>query len=211
MNSDSETEGKPQPLRKRFKEETAEAILTAAERVFAEEGLLAARMEDIAAAAGVSVGTLYNYFADRDALFTRLLELRRTELVQRLDDVPEGADRASFESELESLLRVIFEHFEEHRPFLSIALAGEHVPSTRATLSSRETMRAIYARFEKVVARGLGIGALSPESSALYPALLMGMSRGVLMRALYDESLGSVAPRAREVVRLFLKGSGPRP
>jgi AcrR family transcriptional regulator len=211
MNSDSKTEEKPQPLRKRFREETAEAILAAAERVFAEQGLHTARMDDIALAAGVSVGTLYNYFADREALFTKLLELRRADLVKRLDDVPAGVEGTPFESELESLLGVIFEHFDKHRRFLSIALAGEHVPSTRGTApSSRETMRAIYPRFEQVVARGLSAGSLSLESSALYPALLMGMARGVLMRSLYDESLGSMAPHAREVVRLFLTGARRR-
>lgn len=207
MNADSETERKAQRLRDRLKGATSAAILEAAERVFAEQGLHAARMEDIAGAAGVSVGTLYNYFADRGALFSALLELRRIELISRIDEALEKAGETPFESELEAMLRTLFEHFDVHRPFLSIALAGEHVPESAAKVSSRDTMRALYARFEAIVERGLSRGILSPESSSLYPALIMGMARGVLMRSFYDASLGETAPRAREVVRLFLHGA----
>ena len=52
-------------LRDRLKETTEQSILAAAEEVFAETGLHGARMETIAQNAGVSVGTLYNYFNDR--------------------------------------------------------------------------------------------------------------------------------------------------
>lgn len=207
MNSHSEPERKANRLRDRLKEATADAILSAAEQVFAEQGLHAARMEDIALRAGVSVGTLYNYFADRGALFSELVESRGRELIQRVDGALDVGG-ASFEAELESLFRALFEHFEEHRPFLSIVLAGEHAHDSRTPVTkSRDTMRALYERFEHVVAHGLSSGVLAPDSSALYAALLMGMARGVLMRSLYDSSLGSTAPRAREVVRLFLRGA----
>src|SRR5213075_2474646 len=86
MKAGSEPERKTQRLRDRLKEATSDAILTSAERVFAEQGLHTARMEDIAATAGVSVGTLYNYFADRGALFSALLELRRVEFIGRIDE-----------------------------------------------------------------------------------------------------------------------------
>ena len=167
MNSDSETERKATRLRDRLKEATAVAILGAAEQVFAEQGLSAARMEDIALRAGVSVGTLYNYFADRGALFSELLESRGIELIRRVDEAL-GAGSASFETELESIFRAQFEYFEEHRPFLSIVLAGEHVHDSRTpTAKSRDTMRAMYERVEKVVAHGLAAGVLSTESSAI--------------------------------------------
>jgi AcrR family transcriptional regulator len=43
-------------------------LLDAAGVVFAEKGVLQARMGDVAVAAGCSRGTLYRYFADRDQL-----------------------------------------------------------------------------------------------------------------------------------------------
>lgn len=49
-------------------------ILDAAERVFGERGLERTRMSDVAAAASVSQGTLYNYVASKEALFGLLLD-----------------------------------------------------------------------------------------------------------------------------------------
>ena len=48
-------------------------MLVAAEDVFAEAGLAKAHVEDIARRAGVAVGTLYNYYKDRDALLAAVL------------------------------------------------------------------------------------------------------------------------------------------
>jgi AcrR family transcriptional regulator len=64
------------PLRERFRREVASSIAAAAEEVFAEQGLHASHVGDIAKRAGVAVGTLYNYYEDRDALLAALLRER---------------------------------------------------------------------------------------------------------------------------------------
>jgi len=46
-----------------------EAIMKAAEKLFAEKGFAATSMDEVAAAAGVSKGSLYNYFANKSQLF----------------------------------------------------------------------------------------------------------------------------------------------
>lgn len=49
-------------------------ILAGASKVFVEDGYEGASMDRIAREAGVSKGTLYNYFANKDALFFALVE-----------------------------------------------------------------------------------------------------------------------------------------
>jgi AcrR family transcriptional regulator len=49
-------------------------ILDAATRVFAEKGVHRATIKDIARAAGIADGTIYNYFANKDALLIGILE-----------------------------------------------------------------------------------------------------------------------------------------
>jgi AcrR family transcriptional regulator len=49
-------------------------ILRAATRVFARTGLESSKMSDVAAEAGVSQGTLYNYVESKEALFRLLLD-----------------------------------------------------------------------------------------------------------------------------------------
>src|SRR5512138_2747814 len=81
-----------QRLRDRLREEYGRAILAAAEEVFAEDGLHAARMERIASRAGVAVGTLYNHFADKEALLAALARSRREGLFARVDASLAGVD-----------------------------------------------------------------------------------------------------------------------
>lgn len=50
-------------------EETRERVLVAAKRVFAECGPFKARIGDIAAEAGVSVGYIYMYFGSKEKLY----------------------------------------------------------------------------------------------------------------------------------------------
>jgi AcrR family transcriptional regulator len=52
-------------LRERQKEKRKQAIMVAAARLFQAQGFNAASMEDIAAAAELSVGTVYNYFKSK--------------------------------------------------------------------------------------------------------------------------------------------------
>src|SRR5215813_14039013 len=57
----------------RIKDERREEILRAALQIFARKGLSAARISDIAAAAGLSYGLVYHYFRDKEALFVELV------------------------------------------------------------------------------------------------------------------------------------------
>ena len=62
----------PKKWRRRAEARPAE-IVQAAYQVFSEKGFAAARLDDIAARAGVSKGTLYLYFDSKDALFKAVI------------------------------------------------------------------------------------------------------------------------------------------
>jgi AcrR family transcriptional regulator len=59
-------------------------VLHAAERLFAEKGMAAVTMDDVAARARVGKGTLYRRFGDKSGLAAALLDEREAELQQRL-------------------------------------------------------------------------------------------------------------------------------
>lgn len=63
--------------------ETRAAILSAAERIFAEAGLAGARIDAIAAAAGVNKALLYYYFENKDGLYLAVLEERMRGFCER--------------------------------------------------------------------------------------------------------------------------------
>jgi len=70
---------------------TVDAILEAAARIFADRGYAAATTNHIAARAGVSVGSLYEYFPNKDALLVALVDRHIAEAAALLGDVAERA------------------------------------------------------------------------------------------------------------------------
>jgi AcrR family transcriptional regulator len=60
--------------RKRRKEARPSELLEAALGLFVEKGFAATRLEDVAARAGVSKGTLYLYYENKDALFKAVIQ-----------------------------------------------------------------------------------------------------------------------------------------
>ncbi len=61
-------------LRRRRKDARPAELLAAALDVFVERGFAAARLEEIAARAGVAKGTLYLYYENKEALFRAVVE-----------------------------------------------------------------------------------------------------------------------------------------
>ena len=68
------------------------AILDAALRVCAERGMAGAPTSAISRAAGVAEGSLFTYFATKDALFNELYFELRMEFSRHLSDFPHGQD-----------------------------------------------------------------------------------------------------------------------
>lgn len=75
-------------------------ILDAALKVFAEKGYVGARMEDIAAQAGVTKGTIYLYFENKEAVFKTLV---RESIGATLSDVT--ANVRDYKGSAKDLLR----------------------------------------------------------------------------------------------------------
>ena len=63
-----------QPKFRRRKADRPDEIVGAALEVFAEKGFAAARLDDIAARAGVSKGAIYLYFATKEDIFRAVVE-----------------------------------------------------------------------------------------------------------------------------------------
>jgi AcrR family transcriptional regulator len=64
-----------------------EAILQAALEEFGARGFAATRLDDVARRAGVAKGTIYLYFADKDALFQDIVLTMLTPLVGKLEQL----------------------------------------------------------------------------------------------------------------------------
>lgn len=68
------TATQPESRRERRPEDRPQELVAAALDLFVEKGFTATRLDDVAARAGVSKGTLYLYFDGKEALFKAVIE-----------------------------------------------------------------------------------------------------------------------------------------
>jgi AcrR family transcriptional regulator len=147
----------PDPARRprpRGDADTAAAILAAAEREFAARGFHEARIEDIVRAAGVSRGTFYNYFKDREDVFLALLD----RVVGEMFALTADAVGATPEARVESGNRAYLEAFRAHRGFMRCVLqvATFHAGAADALARLRGRFRdRLRAHLERAQAAGL--------------------------------------------------------
>ena len=84
-----------QTRRSRAKSDRRSQLMAAAERLIAERGFLAVRIEDIGAAAGVSGPAIYRHFPNKEALLVELLVGISTRLLAGATEVVKGAPTAN--------------------------------------------------------------------------------------------------------------------
>ena len=212
MNRRSTAERHPQSLRERFKETTLQTVLSAAEEVFADAGLHAAHMGEIAERAGVAVGTLYNPFADREALLAGLAEARFKEMIADMDGALQATTEQPFEPRVRALVVAMLTYYERHWKFMQIFLQGEtgRYQRTFPTLveAMRHKMREVRTRIDKLIAQGVREKAIRGESSDLAGFFLLGMLRSLVMRRLYLDPSKGLVVEADRMLDAFLHGVG---
>ncbi|ATB34468.1 TetR family transcriptional regulator [Melittangium boletus DSM 14713] len=196
-----------------MREEARATILDAAEQVLAEQGLASTRMEDIAARVGVSVGTLYNYFEDRQALLQALLDAQGQELLARIDAELERSQGAPYRTRLPGLLRAILEHVQTHFGLFSL-LQREDVRRSASTGEDLARHQHLWSeasqRLEQLGQEGIAQGELRPEDARHYPTLLLGMMQSTLSRQVLERQPLPIEEQLGVLLRCFLEGARPR-
>ena len=178
-----------------------EQIVEAATQVFAEKGFRRATIREIARAAGISEGTIYNYFEDKDALLMAILE-RLNETERRAEDFEEGM-AATFEGFLGEYLRRRFSLIWENREVFRVVLSEMLVNAELRELYLRQvvapTMRIAEDNFRSRMEQG--------EVRETDPALAMRSVAGAVLGVLVLGLLGDqeVVSRPDEVPDVLAK------
>ena len=102
------------PIRAQLIEARRAQILDAASAVFAEKGFHLATTKEIAKAAGVSEGTIYNYFKNKDDLLVAMIG-RMAQVSQLSDQVMQAMAEAEVKQILQLILTNRFEVLERNR------------------------------------------------------------------------------------------------
>jgi AcrR family transcriptional regulator len=189
-------------LRERQRETVTTALLDATEAVIAEKGLAGAGMAEIAKRAGVAVGTLYNYFPDREGLVRALLDTRRNAFGPRIRGLLAETSGA-FEPRLRAFVRALLALFDEHRQFVRIGFEVDPPLAMRG--KSRAVVDTLRACLRELLIAGVAEGVLSSKDLDLRIRLLGASLRAVLLHEL--EQGGAFTTDADAIVDLFLHGA----
>ena len=167
-----------------------EQIVEAATRVFAEKGFRRATTREVAREAGVSEGTIYNYFEDKDDLLMAILH-RLNETERRAEDFEEGAT-SDFRGFLEEYLRrrmsLVWENREVFRVVLSEMLVNAELRELYLQRVIEPTMRIAEENFRSRMDQG----EVRRTDASLAMRSVAGAVLGLLVLGLLgDEEVGS--------------------
>jgi AcrR family transcriptional regulator len=190
------------PARRRTPRRKAERpaeLLDAAFAEFAARGYAAARLDDIAERAGVVKGTIYRYFADKQALFEAVVASRVStalgDLAGIVDAFP-GSTRDLVELAVTSAHRMLRQ--SELPVFLRILVAeGANFPALPEAYY-RETVAKGRALIERIVARGVARGEVRPGPAADLAIVVMAPA---IMAAVWEITFQRFAPIPAERFR----------
>ncbi len=141
-------------------EKTRKRLLDAGAKVLPAHGYAAARVDDIVAAAGVSHGSFYRYFENKDDFFRVLAEDASLHMIELLDAFPEDPSTAA----LTEWCGAWFATYESNGGVISVWQEMQESDPALATFS-REVASAVIARLARVL-DGRGFGTTSVDSLA---------------------------------------------
>ena len=184
--SPSPAAGAPSPRWERRKEHRPAELLAAALDLFVERGYAATRLEDIAARAGVSKGTLYLYFATKEELFKALVRENIVSVIERVRQRIAGSDEPA---------AVLVERFVQGwwREFGGTRLAGivkllmseaGNFPEV-ARFFHDEAIRPTTELFGSIIARGVARGEFRPVDVQAAAQLWLAP---LVMKAIWTQS-----------------------
>jgi AcrR family transcriptional regulator len=185
-------------LRERKKRQTRALIAAAAHRLFSERGFDAVTVVEVARAADVSEGTVYNYFPTKEDLFYGGMEAFEAELVEAVRDRPVG------EPVLDAFRRFVLDRLNrlaDKEIAVVIATAARLVGASRSLQAREREIVASYTEaLATLIAQEVDAPAGDVEASAVATAL-MGVQRAlatdVQARALAGEHGPEFATAAR--------------
>jgi AcrR family transcriptional regulator len=190
------------------------AILEAAEGVFAELGFHGARIQDVAERARVGVGTVYNHFAQKEDLLRALVDERTDELLGEL--APAEGDKADFAGRLAARITRMLAFFDRHRGFYALVFrytegdGGSDEAHRILVGKSKKRIERFRTVFRTLMEEGIADGALEPIEATHLAAFLGGAIKAFALEAVIDAAPLPPAERARLIVRLFLRGAARR-
>jgi AcrR family transcriptional regulator len=188
-----------QPRKRLPRAQRRALIVDAAGRLFAEHGYDGARLDDVAAAAGVTKPVLYRHFPSKAALYLALLERHRRDLDRFVQEMPATG---ALEERLRAVLEAWFVYAETHSyAWVMLFRDAGGGPEVRAF------RQGVHARARAVLAAAIDALARWPVPRSELEPLAEMLSTGMASLVLWwiDEPSASRTGIIDAMTRLWLR------
>lgn len=190
------------------KEARKKDILEAALHLFAEKDFHEVTVDEIAERVGLSKGTLYLYFENKENLFFSIIQEKTSVLFSRLQSAIQS--EAPYLKRLENVIQSYLSFFEEHRHYFKII----HSEESRMEDRHRDRFKSHMVKsfydyenlFQKFVIEGQKQGIFRKIPPETITNALRGLLNSFTFQCIFLGSKDSLAGETPHVLDLFLNG-----
>jgi TetR/AcrR family fatty acid metabolism transcriptional regulator len=185
------------------REKRRKKILKAAERLFAKQGFHSTEVELISKAAGVSKGSVYNYFKNKADILFSVIEDGLEGLNERMREGTKPIKGSTLK--LKKGIEIYVEHLEKNRPLFKI-LVGEHLHIAAFKNRYYKKLFSRTEHLERLIRAGIENGEMRNIDPYIAATCLNGMIDFLFFREVVSGKKYSAKDKAKEVTELYLKG-----
>lgn len=193
------------------KEARKAEILKAAMSVFARNGIVNAKMSDIAAAAGIGKGTVYEYFRSKEDIFAEAYQTIFAGVEREIGEVLQS-DLGPVEK-LRKLMSISIEAFlGDGGEFAGIMMSfwSEGIRNKDERIISIINLEKIYADYRMMIAgileEGVRKGIFRAGDTMMTASVLIGAMDGILLQWIMDPTVFSPPEAIDTLLDCYLNG-----
>ena len=180
-----------------------ESIRKAAVKIIAEEGFFSATTDKIAKEAGLAVGTIYNYFSNKEDILKYILDV---EYQKRYEFYQEVKSR-----QIEPLLKInelLGFHFNEiqKEPNIIKIVLAEKVTASRNQLMPMEKHTKLSAIFAEIIVEGIEKGYFKKCDPKILSIMILGFLEAVMGEFLATKDIQLLDNSKEELINLLRTG-----
>jgi AcrR family transcriptional regulator len=189
------------------KQQTRAKVLTAARRLFSEQGYEGATIRDIAAAAGMSTGAVFANFTDKSDLFREIMLTDMSALADAMSSAAAGA--ASADQALLKMFMAGYAFYQTQLPLARAAFSVGWSPQDGPALRSAPPVQVLHELLLGELNRAAARGEIAADSHLeLRAQMLFETYLSNYPQAIFGGwNLAALEARSRDQIGILLAGA----
>jgi TetR/AcrR family acrAB operon transcriptional repressor len=189
-------------------EKTRQELLRVAVKVFNDNGYARTRLEDVAAAAGVSRGAIYYHFGSKAEIFKTVVMENKDQMFTIINEIINDQSISKIQA-IRSTFTEYLHRIEDDEYFRDVEtllykteLAGD-LKDVTATFST--IMRDIFTLIKRVVSGAVKEGSLKKDLDLdSFTFAIMSYHYGLMSLWITNRDLFSIKEKSQEFINIFL-------